>query len=573
MKRCLTMTTINNFRNSKCLFYFSLLVLGPVLFLSTTGVFAQGINEQVTVVGSYEPSIPDVSKINISPAPSESEVKLPVISYNISPVQQEVALSPEEIPAVKLVGEPQKTLLRNYIRAGFGNYTTPYAEFWANSLRSKSHSLGVHLKHLSSSGEIKDFPISSNSVNLAELQGRKFLDEHTLSAGVSFKRNVVHHYGFDPGDFELMMKDDQLKQHFNRFGASAGIQSNYSGNDRLNHKALLAFKNTSDRFNTRESSVSLLASADKRFEVLDFTDEQQIGLDARLEFTGYKDSTLSQASTIVSLKPYIGTTFNEYTIRAGIDLSFQGDSVSKAYMFPFAEARLSIVDEALGVYAGITGGLERKGFDRLAAENPFIQSVLPLRYTREKFIFYGGANARAGKRFNFYASFRAGMVDNAVFFVNDFSVEPYNRFTLVYDDGSMVAGRLEAEFVSVEKIRIKAFAAFEKWDLKHEEKAWHKPGTTLGAEAAYNLGDKILARATVTAAGKQYARLSGGETNSRHYETVKGYTDLSFAFEYRYTRQLSAFLNLNNVLGSRQYHWYNYPGYRFNLLGGIAYSF
>jgi len=131
MKRCLTMTTINNFRNPKCLGYFSLLLLGPVLLLSATGVFAQGINEQVTVVGSYEPSIPDVSKINISPAPSESEVKLPVISYNILPVRQEVTLSPEEIPAVKLVGEPRKTLLRNYVRAGFGNYTTPYAEFWA----------------------------------------------------------------------------------------------------------------------------------------------------------------------------------------------------------------------------------------------------------------------------------------------------------------------------------------------------------------------------------------------------------------------------------------------------------
>ena len=44
----------------------------------------QGINEQVTVVAAYEPSIPDVNKININPAASETEVKLPVMSYSVT---------------------------------------------------------------------------------------------------------------------------------------------------------------------------------------------------------------------------------------------------------------------------------------------------------------------------------------------------------------------------------------------------------------------------------------------------------------------------------------------------------
>ncbi|KAF5073992.1 hypothetical protein DSECCO2_185930 [anaerobic digester metagenome] len=532
----------------------------------------QGINEQVTVVAAYEPSIPDVNKININPAASETEVKLPVMSYSVTPVQMETKLSPESIPAVRLVGEPQKKLLRNYARLGFGNYTTPYAEFWANSLRSKSYQLGLHFKHLSSSGEIKDYAESGNSVNLIQLQGRKFFGQHTLSAGLGFRRNAVHHYGFKPAESEGFFPDDMLKQRFNRFNASVAIRSNYADEDKLNHQLTLDFRNIADKFKTRETTFSLQGAADKRFELFDFTDFQQLGLETSMDFTGYKDSTLKQSSTIVSVRPFIATGFNEYTFKLGLNFTFQGDSVSKAYMFPFAEARLNVVEDVLSVYAGITGGLQRKGFDMLAEQNPFIQSVLPLQYTRERFAFYAGASARAGKHINLYASFRTGVIEHEAFFVNDFSQAPFNRFIPLYDDANLLAGRFEAEYHTAERLKIKAFAAFEKWNLQHELQPWHKPATTLGAEAYYNIGNKIIARASVAASGKQYARLEDEDGDVRAYQ-IKGYTDVSLGLEYRYTRQLSAFLNLNNVTGVRAYKWYNYPGYRFNLLGGIAYSF
>lgn len=532
----------------------------------------QGINEQVTVVAAYEPSIPDVNKININPAASETEVKLPVMSYSVTPVQMETKLSPESIPAVRLVGEPQKKLLRNYARVGFGNYTTPYAEFRASSLQSKSFQLGLHLKHLSSSGEIKDYAESGNSVNLIQLQGRKFFGQHTLSGRMGFRRNAVHHYGFKPAESEGFFPDDMLKQHFNRLNASVDIRSNYADEDKLNHQLTLGFRNIADKFKTRETTFSLQGAADKRFELFDFTDFQQLGLETSMDFAGYKDSTLKQSSTLVSVRPFIATGFNEYTFKLGLNFTFQGDSVSKAYMFPFAEARLNVVEDVLSIYAGITGGLQRKGFDLLAEQNPFIQSVLPLQYTRERFVFYAGAAARAGKHINLYASFRTGVIGNEAFFVNDFSQAPFSRFIPIYDDANLIAGRFEAEYHTAERVKIKAFAAFEKWNMQHELQPWHKPATTLGAEAYYNLGNKVIARAAVTASGKQYARLEDEDGEVRAYR-IKGYTDISLGLEYRYTRQLSAFLNLNNVTGVRAYKWYNYPGYRFNVLGGIAYSF
>ncbi|NTW26376.1 MAG: hypothetical protein HGA37_16875, partial [Lentimicrobium sp.] len=160
--------------NIKTLRKSAFILLASGFIFSFNPVFSQGINEQVTVVGAFEPSVPDFNKLAISPSAKETEVKLPVMTYNVKPVQMKSNLKPDDITAVKLVGEPVKKLYRNYARLGFGNYTTPYAEFFANSLRSKSYAFGVHLKHLSSSGVIKDYPKSSNSLNLIQLSGQKF---------------------------------------------------------------------------------------------------------------------------------------------------------------------------------------------------------------------------------------------------------------------------------------------------------------------------------------------------------------------------------------------------------------
>lgn len=550
-----------------------ILIFAGLLFFLFPGLAkAQGLNEQVTVVAAYEPAIPDVNKIMVNPAVSESEVKLPEMTYLIKPAQLKPVLMPETIPAVKLVGEPQKKLYRNYARAGFGSYTSPYVEFFANTLRSKSFSFGVHMKHLSSSGTIKDYAKSNNSLNLIQLQGQKFFDNHTLTALAGYRRNALHHYGFRPAEFEMTFPEDDLKQVFNRLNASLDFTSRYDDKDMLNHSIALSFNNVSDHFNTRESNIHIKGGANKRFELFDFTDNQMLGIETDITFTGYKDTLLKQSSTLVSIRPFIGTEFEIYSFKAGLDFSFKGDTVSKAYLFPFAEARMQIIEDALSVKAGITGGLKRHGFDELSEINPFVQSILPLEYTRDRFTFYAESRARVGRHVDLTASFKASVIDNAVFFVNDFTQLPFNRFTLVYDDANLIAGRFEAEYHTAEKVRVKAFASFEHWKLENELHAWHKPGFTLGGEVYYNMGDKLIASASVAFRGKQYARITN-EVNSVTVETLKGYADLGLGFEYRYTRSLSAFLNLNNLTGTRPYVWYNYPGYRFNVLGGVSYRF
>ncbi|MBK6347538.1 MAG: hypothetical protein IPF68_16725 [Bacteroidales bacterium] len=552
----------------------AILLLSLGLSCISTFTFGQGINEQVTVTAAFEPTISETAKLSISPSPDETVVKLPVMTYSVKPLQMETTLKPDNITPVKLVGEPVKKLYRNYARVGFGNYTTPYAEFFANSLRSKSYSFGVHLKHLSSSGKIKDYPKSSNSLNLIQLSGQKFTENHTISVGAGYRRNVAHHYGFIPEEAEMVFNEDSLKQRFNRLNFSAGIKSNYTEPDQLNHRVGLSFNNIGDLFQTRESLIRVNTRLDKRFELFDLTEYQVLALEADLRFTGYKDSTLKQSSSVITLKPSVSTEFEEYRLLLGFDFSVQIDSASKVYLSPFAEAQVRALEDAIVITAGITGGLTRKGFDILSDVNPFVQSVLPLKYTRDRFTFYAGARAKAGKYIDLSASFSTSSIENEGFFINDPDQPLLNRFTLIYNDGNVMKGRFEAGFHSGERIRITAFASFEKWSLTNDEMPWHRPVTSFGAEGSYDIQKKILVKAGFITNGKQYAQLPSPDRDGDYLtRTVKGYTDINLGVEYRYTKLLSAFLNMSNLMGSRYHLWYNYPAYRFRIMGGVSYSF
>lgn len=555
------------------------LITASIIVFGSQQVRSQTINEEVTVTAAYEPSIPDANKINIEPPESETAVPLPAMTYSNKSDQMMVSLKPESISAVKLVGEPFRKLYRNYVRAGMGTYTTPFFDLYAGSVRSKTLALGLHLKHLSSSGEIEDYPIANNSLNLIEGYGMKFLDQHTISGEIGFKRNVVHHYGFLENEFNetsspfsFNYSDKDLKQRFSRINGKIGITSNYNDDARLNHFAYLGFKNVNDLFETRETNVTFNAGADKQFELLSFTDNQTLGLTADVSYTNYNDSLITQNSTLVTLKPFISTNFNEYSLKAGLSINFKMDSVSKAYLFPFLEGQLKIIEDAFVVHAGITGDIKRQSFDLLSESNPFVQSILPLDYTREKFTFYAGARARISSYVDLSATVKSSSVENAYFFVNDYSTVPFNRFTLLHDDGTVLRARFEAQYHTAEHILIKGYAEYETWSLDELDHAYQMPDLKFGVDAMYQIQNKIILRANVAARGKQYA-LTVDESDQYRNVALNGFADLSFGVEYRYTKLLSGFINFNNVTNSRYYLWNNYPSYRFNLMGGVSYSF
>ena len=67
--------------------------------------------------------------------------------------------------------------------------------------------------------------------------------------------------------------------------------------------------------------------------------------------------------------------------------------------------------------------------------------------------------------------------------------------------------------------------------------------------------------------GAEYRNTQGGKN------TGGGAFDANAGLEFRITRQLNLWLQMNNLFNNKYQRWNQYPVYGFNILGGVIFSF
>jgi len=538
--------------------------------------------EEITVVAPYQPTISKVFKINISPRIPDEKMQNQLFNYNILSKEFKAVPALEPITAAKIQGESVNKLYKNYIRAGFGNYTTPYIEFFANKLRSKKNAFGVHLKHISSAGKIKGYGFPGSSNTGVSAYGKKFMPEHTLTADIFYERKGVHFYGYRPDDFpEINLENKDSRQTYNKVGIKTELISNYSGDRKLNHTIGLGYSYLFDRFKATEHNILFDVGLDLQTAFFDFSEREKLGLDLGLDYYLSSDSIINHNSGIIRISPYYSFGFDQYFFKVGWNTAIRSDSSSTGHFYPVVRAEVKVIQDYLITYAGLYGGLEKNSLHSFSAENPFINSTLEKRFTNNTISQYGGIKGRISKSFDYNVSFINSTIKNNPFFVNDtasaLGAGMNNQFSVVYDDVKYT--RLIAEFGYHYQDRVKTLlrVQYNDYFLDNEDEAWHKPGLEVSLGIHYNIQDKILIRTELFTRSKMYAKLYETDAASGDLmvkaEKLDAMFDLNLGLEYRYSDVLSGFLNLNNILGQRYYHWYNYPSYRFNFMLGITYSF
>lgn len=541
-------------------------------------------SEEVTVVAPYQPKVSEAYKINISPKIPDEEVEKPEFQYSIKPKILETQTDLELIRPATIASESVSKLYKNYAKVGLGNYWTPFLEVYANKLRSKKSAFGIYLKHLSSSGKIKDYAYPGSSGTEVKAYGKKFFKDHTLAADAFYKRTGVHYYGYKPDDFPaISLEKNDIKQYFNLIGVSTEFSSNYTKAKFFSHSIGLSYFYLGDNYKTSEQNLKINAGVDKDFRFFDFSEQEKLGLDMNVDYYFNSDTIVDHNSGIIKINPYYQLGFAQYNFKVGLDASIESDSVTKAHFYPIVHIEVHVIKDALLTYAGINGELYRNSYRALSDENPFIITNIEKRFSNNKLSQYGGIRGRINNYFNYNLSFVNSTIENMPFFVNDTisALGPGldNQFTLVYD--KVKYSRVIAEFGFHWKNKFNAMlrGKYNSYFLDDEDKAWHKPGLEISLNMDYNLQDKILLRAEIYTRSKMYAKVYDEVQSGTTFSTVesqaeiKSKFDLNLGAEYRYSETLSGFINLNNVLGQRYYDWYNYPSYKFNFMLGVTYSF
>ncbi len=538
-------------------------------------VNAQVKSEEVTVVGAYEPSLSDVFKININPEMPELQIREPDLQYSITPRLYSTVFVPEKITAARLSGEPLSRLYQSYIKAGFGNYTTPFVELNYNNLRSRVGNIGLYLKHHSSSGEIVDFAPANFSDNIAHIYGRRFTSNHVFDGDIRYERNRINYYGFKPDEFLIDNDDidDLIFQRYNNIGLSASVRSNYRGDEQLNHKFMLGYNNLSDFDGIAENSLSFKAHIDKSVRMINLLDKEKLSLGFDVAYFNNRYLLENLNATLFEVKPRYQIGSEHYKLNLGIDAIIESAEDAYIHFFPIIEGQITVAPDVFSIYGALSGGMQRNSLKALSDENPFINTVsLPLEFTTENVALSGGVKGQVANRLSFSIGGKFAETDNIPFFINDTSNIMHNKFTITHYDGTHVNVFAEFSLWASDDFDMMFRGAFNYYNIDAQEHAWHKPALKGHLTARYRFVDKIRLRAELFAQGKTFAKTYDEEMAVKPKE-IKPFVDANLGVEYLYTQRLAAFLNINNLTASRYYRWYNYPTQRFHFLAGVSYAF
>lgn len=548
-------------------FFVIVLVLGYVAAtLAQTGI--KDLN--IIAESVFEPTVKDAVKLGDLPEIKDTVKKISNINYAIvsNPLVSKYEVIP--IDAAKMQNEPLAKLYRSLLKVGMGTYTTPYGEFWINSLRTRDVAYGAHIKHLSSSSHLKDVGYSGFSDNEAEIFGKKFYKKHTLTGEFNYKRNVVNFYGYDTSENKL--SKDYAKQRYQLFEPVIKIQSHYTDSTKINHFIKLGYHNLTDKYNVAENNVKLNTVFNT------YVNKERLFVAFDADYYNHKLPNDTFNDVIIKLNPYFETHGKKWMLDIGLAATmdvFTNQSATKFYFHPQINAQFDVYESIIIPYAGVNGGLQKNSLRSLSNENPFVTSTLNYKNSNTKINVFAGLKGNLSSKTSYDAKVSYSVVDSMHFFVIDYTKNGTldNQYKVIYDNTNLfnVSGQVKYQYK--EKIHFIAKGNYYMYKTKNLVRAYHKPDFDLTFSTVYNLKSKIILKADIFVIGNQFAltQVENNFTYTTESKLLKGIVDVNLGAEYRYSKMLSFFVNFNNIANTRYYRWEKYPSQRFNLMAGLTF--
>jgi hypothetical protein len=189
-----------------------LLILFLIIAHVTISLAQTNVDNTFQATSEFVPVIKESAKFADLPEIKDTVKRISNVKYGIVSNPLFPKYQVQKIDAAKMQNEPLTKLYHSLLKVGYGPlYNMPYGEFFISNLRSRDVVFGAHLKHLSSSKTLENTGYSGFSDNYGTVYGKKFYKKHTLNGDITYNRNVVHYYGYDPA-INTINDNDYIKQ-------------------------------------------------------------------------------------------------------------------------------------------------------------------------------------------------------------------------------------------------------------------------------------------------------------------------------------------------------------------------
>lgn len=552
-----------------------------VLIFLLTGCWSLQAQEQLpdslrfTIKKDYRPVARDAKKILFNPELKKETTELPKMEYSVIPKTKEVVFKAEPLNAAKLSNEPLPKLYNGFVKAGFGNYTMPFFEASFGTLRNKKYQIGGFARYHASFAKLDKKPFGFTDAGVKAF-GKYFMTDHVLVADVEYDVDENYYYGYDFNDLNGSnvgaVSKDSLHQVFHHVGVNLDLNAFQGTKRRIFDQAGIAYKYTRDNFQAEEHYAAL--DAGLKFKI------KKEKLFVRTTFDYYNLSVPSETTNnfIWGIEPEFRTKRDRWGLNIGVNFSLDvNDTTTKVLIFPILDFHYFIVKDIFRFYVGAKGGVQRNGLRSISQLNPYFKTDQTFSNSWERLNIWGGFKGSITKTIGFDVSVAEIITGQQQFFVNDTSDGIGHRFMTEYHDVRITSFKGALSYHLKDKLALSAEAEYRLFAMPTDSiKPWHEAPFRFTFSGNYNLKDKFIFKAAISAYSSRVARDftidSLGVTDMTPV-TLKGYADVSLGVEYRYRRWIGAFVDFRNIAATRFDLWKQYPSQRFSFIAGLHFSF
>ena len=574
-----------------------------ILIMSLGQVFSQkkpkkkdSIVEVINVITSYTPTISDAFKIKKTPkiilSNTTSKKKL---SYSIfsAPVASTFVPKSGVVKGID-VGKKER-LFDNYLALGFGNYTTPFIEFFLHQNRKFETDYGIYLKYTSSENGVKN-TFLNNEFSTLNLGGFYLKEERgfTWKIGGNMYQKQYNWYGLPNISFDNnTINSIAAEQTYGFYEVESEVVFENSYFDNIKG-ALSLFD---DKFGSKEVGFLLkpslkipLGFISKSLSELELQTNINY-LQGEFEQNYLNNSNIKYSFFNLGIHPVYRVNWNKLSIKLGSKIYLTSDienSLTDILVYPDLEITYPVIPNLINFYAGAGGDLYMNSFQKFSEQNPFVSPTLFLTQTNEQYNLFGGINGTISSNisFNVKASYKSDE-DHALFVRNNsksngvfntstslLGYEYGNSFNVFYDDISTLSIFGEIEIDASKRFSIGATIQTNSYSTTFQQEAWNLPKIEGAIYGKYK-NNNWYANANIFFVGSRMDVQYNGTFPSTiaSIESLDAFTDMNLNGGYHFSDFFSAFIKLNNILGTDYDRYANYNVLGFQVLAGITYKF
>ena len=514
----------------------------------------------IDITSSYKPVLRNAVKINFSASQLAADTNRSVPKYNIP--KQNLFFSYQPI-SLKPLALEQDTVLnlgtRNFIKAGFGNYATPYVAAAFSFGDGRKNLLNLYADYISSKGKIKNQDYSQLHLKGT---GSFFLPKNEFYVGAELNSSQNFLYGYDHNVHNYSR--DSLKLNYQDVLLSAGLRNtNNTGDPRIKYDPNVKVIVFNSDKRASEGTIIAEAPADIRFG-----ESFSLKVSAKADITSYTTKNLSNNvkidNNVFSVSPSLAVNADRFNINAGVTPIWENGDM---HLLPNIYAEGQLADKIFLIQAGWVGRYTKNTLRNLTGYNPYLQTP-KISNTERETEFYGGIKATVGPHFNFSAKAGFLTIYNMPFFIND-SLDGKSFYVSNEEKLNDLRIHGDLSYINQDRFTFTTGLTFNGYTgMKTHQRAWGTIPMELNSSLRWWAYKRVLLKADFYMFGGGAVLLKNNVST-----TGKGGTDLSAGAEFQINKTFSAWFDVNNIFSNKYSRWNNYEVYGLNILGGVRVNF